>query len=363
MILYISYEYLPFKGGIASLVANLFNSSALAQARISLICPSYDRALDFRSLKVLRHHQFAVFHLVFISFLYLKRDYKIIHCFDIRSALIVAVLSFVFRYKTSFIVSFHGSEVNVRRKFLKRKIIEFIASRADTLIVNSGLTERILRENCNVSSKVNVFFPDVDRSWLPHSAAKHIQKTRVIFCSVGRVVERKGHRKIIKFLEKFQKVAGLPVEYIIVGVPENDIYERTIKELGSKSKVIVSLKQNLTIQEVQKIYSSSIAHILLPESGSNKIEGFGFVIFEAGLNRTISIINSNCGAAELITHLHDGFILSENNEHEIVNHLLRMLEKPSLRNAMEDRIMLTSKQLCVGNYAKRHQDLYNQFCE
>ena len=200
------------------------------------------------------------------------------------------------KYGTPYYCLVHGDDVyfdcdtnNIVLK-IKKIIGHMVLKNADCLCINSKNTRNILHKTVVNDNEViihpGIHFVEYDCTWK--------KKHDFIMISVGRHVERKGVRNVIKALPRLRRL--IPnIKYVLVGEgPLTEEYKKLCEEL--KVADIVDFKGRVNEEEKYDLIKNSDL-LIMPsfEIASEKtVEGFGIVFIEANMLGRY-VVGTNCG--------------------------------------------------------------------
>ena len=146
----------------------------------------------------------------------------------------------------------------------------------------------------------------------------------ITLLTVSRLVERKGHSKVLHAL------VHLPhVRYHIVGDgPMRQAIEAEVEELGLKERVVITT--GASDAELPKIYSEADIFVMPTIKTANDREGFGIVYLEAQLFGLPVVATRQPGVDEAIQHEASGLLCDDRPE-ALLEALQRLVSDSALR--------------------------------
>ncbi len=154
-----------------------------------------------------------------------------------------------------------------------------------------------------------------------------------ILLTVGRLVRRKGHARVLRALPLV--IDRLPsLSYVIVGDgPEAATLQRLVKDLGLTS--FVRFLGRLPDGELPYAYHAADAFIMVPTTSGSDAEGFGIVYTEALSAGTPIIATLSGGVVDIIRHDVNGLAIDERASSEaIATAIIRLCGDRELRNRL-----------------------------
>ncbi|KMQ49981.1 group 1 glycosyl transferase [Chitinispirillum alkaliphilum] len=223
----------------------------------------------------------------------------------VPSGIIMYAASLLF--KTPFIITTHGTDVFIVRKFkFLKSIMKRIFGKAGRIHVISTYLSDYLTENLKIDkNKIDIISMPVREDKIPLQAPGFRDGTKLLF--VGRLIKRKGVDVLLKSLEL------LPESYqlTIVGVgPE----EQNLKKLCSDKKLNsrVNFLPNVSPDELPSVFNQSEIFILpsLTDWKGEK-EGLGMVLLEAQRMGLALIASKSGGMTDIVIHNETGLLFEE----------------------------------------------------
>jgi phosphatidylinositol alpha-1,6-mannosyltransferase len=217
-------------------------------------------------------------------------------------------------------------------------IMRFIAHRAAQITVISRYSAHKLQSLGLPAARISLVYPGVAWSQDEGNAAKMRDRAAQrrhgpVLLTVGRLVTRKGHDRVISALPKI--LDRLPaVEYVIVGTgSEERRLRRLAEEMGVASAVrfVGSVPHHAT-----RTYYEQCDVFVHPnrELDNGEVEGFGIVFLEAGAAGVPVIGGDSGGTPDAIQNGITGFLVDPNSVEEIAERVISLLEDQSLRLRM-----------------------------
>lgn len=308
-------EYPPFPGGIGTYSGEIASALAKSGVRASVIAPFYPDLTGtlpegVEHDLVFGHHRIgpkAVFR-VLKALRGIPRSAPMLAA-DVRTVLLVWLLRPF--HRRSYRVMVHGSEAS---KFGRRGVLFALARRAyhgaQLVAYNSQATRDIFRAQLGTPPAEAVTYLGVDRQWFddaPDTGFEHPELAALapdvpVFCSVGRLEERKGQVEAIRALALARNRDSRLADavYVVVGRTEDDGYAGRIVEEARRLSVRVILTGRLGVDDIKRLYRRSLAHLLFAVALPGKIEGFGLVLLEAAAQECPSIVTRVGGIPEVL---------------------------------------------------------------
>ena len=145
--------------------------------------------------------------------------------------------------------------------------------------------------------------------------------------TVGRLVDRKGHIKVL------QAMKDLPnVTYTVVGDgPLRNEIQRRSEDLGLTDRVTVL--QHVSDGKLPELYATHDIFVMPTTKSSSDREGFGIVYIEASLFGLPTIATRQPGVDEAVIDRETGFLIEDDGE-SLMDALTSLSSDPSLRRSL-----------------------------
>lgn len=329
--LIVSSEFPPEPGGIGNHAYNLakylqqnnFEITVVSDQRLrnNKIERDYDKNLSFKVIrtKLRKYRAFMYVIRVFQIFKEIRKNDIIIATG--KFSLLIVSFSTLF-YKKKNIAIIHGSEVNFKKRILK-KAIDTSLRKFHRIIAVSNYTKSLIDNLGLLNIKVICNGFELDKSTIVNDTKKIKGYPSLI--TVGSVSQRKGQQNIIYALpEIIRKYPN--VHYHIVGKPiEKAKNIKIANELNVSDYItfygIVSEKEKIDL-----LSRSNIFMMLSENTLEGDVEGFGIALLEANYLGIPSIGAKNCGIEDAIQNNKSGILVNNKNKDEIVRAIETILE-------------------------------------
>ncbi len=286
----ITHDYPPKRGGVARYLESLVKTCKCVELehlkrlpnRIGLLWFVYNRMK--RSDGVITSHVLPIGTMCWLSSMITRKPY---------------------------IVILHGMDFDLaRRSAWKQWLLRKILMRAKTIVTNSKALDR---EVSSLTHRVDieVVYPIVHDGFVEAANfihAKHKKSDEIRLFTVARLVERKGHMKVLEL------VRGDPsLSYTIVG---DGIMKSEILEFIETHKLEdrVELLSSVSDRKLPDLYSKSDIFVMPTTKSKEDREGFGIVYIEAQLFQVPVIATRHPGVDEAIKDGETGFLIKDSQE-------------------------------------------------
>lgn len=231
------------------------------------------------------------------------------------------------RFKRPVVITARGSDVTQLPDFaVPRRMIRRAIAEADALIsVSAGLKSGLIALGAP-AEKVTVLRNGVDlalfRPLDRADARARLGLTRPTLLSVGHLIERKGHDRVIRAL------ADLPeCELLILGEgPEHDALATLVARLGLEGRVrLLGARPH---HELASLYSAADVLVL-----ASSREGWANVLLESMACGTPVVASNIPGNPEVVRERAAGLIVEHNTPQDIAKSVRALLADPPSRAA------------------------------
>lgn len=241
-------------------------------------------------------------------------------------------------FKKKVIITIHGKDITYKNSFyqfliprclkrldkiicvsneIKRRCIERGIPKEKTVVVPNGISDEfyISEDKKSLSKKLNLFFKIKDK---------------IIFLSVGRLVEKKGihwfvEKVVPKILEKMNNFV-----YLIVG---DGRLRKKIEKIITKYnlKDFVVMLGRVDDEKLKLLYNVSDIFIMPNIRVEGDVEGFGIVALEAS-SCELPVVASNLeGIKAAVKNAKNGFLVKPNNVTDFVSKIVELSDKEEER--------------------------------
>lgn len=212
------------------------------------------------------------------------------------------------RTKKPYVVILHGMDFDLaRRNLLRAFVAKRILRQAKAVVANSRALAGEIRDFCGVDPLV-VYPTPAQTLFTQAQCPDRSMHEQCTLLSVGRLVARKGH---IKVLEAMQDLPG--VRYVIVGDgPVRSLIAARAAELGLEDRV--EIKTHVSDEDLPQMYQQADIFVLPTTKTPYDREGFGIVYLEAGLFCLPVIAVAHPGVDEAVLHETTGLLIKDDVE-------------------------------------------------
>jgi len=233
----------------------------------------------------------------------------------------------------------HGEEVTQTdlRKY-QPMVRNTIYANADMVIAANEFARTNLLRIGIAEDKICKVLPGVDcerffpRSRRPELVARYGLEGKKVVLSVGRLVARKGHARVLRALAHIRDRVP-PFHYLIAGEgPEKQAILSLAAELGLSQHITLAGK--IAEDQLADFYNLCDVFVLVNHVVDGDLEGFGMVFAEANATGKPVIGGRSGGTGEAILHGLTGFLVDPECPDEIADRLLLLLQNDELSRRM-----------------------------
>ncbi len=348
-LLIATIEFPPQKGGIANYLAGL--AGALPSDKVVVLCPRHEGAQNFdshESYKIYRKNLFYKFiwpkWLPMIYHLWRASRREKVEAILVGQILPVGTAAMIFNkfFKIPYFISCHGMDIltaagDPRKKNLMNKILE----QASGVIANSEFTKNELMKLGVLENKITIIYPGVKVAGGIEPEKILEIKNRLgladkkIILTVGRLVARKGHDKVIKAMPKILERAPNAI-YVVAGDgPERKNLELEIKNYELENNVLLLGK--ISEEKKNAFYQLCDVFVMVPRQIGADVEGFGTVYLEANSFGKPVVAGGSGGVVEAVVGGATGLVVDPENIGEISDAVIKILSDEALAKKLGEQ--------------------------
>ncbi|WP_201006652.1 glycosyltransferase family 4 protein [Paenibacillus glycanilyticus] len=255
---------------------------------------------------------------------------------------LIGFIGLLFRVfgRRRYIISAHGMDMLMfRRYFGLNQVVKLVLRKADGVMVNSEFTRRLVEEYGVEPDRIGIVHPGVESLFEPKAVNEKLRREhglagKYVLLSVGRLVTRKGHDKVIEAMPAILRHIPGAV-YVIVGEgPERDRLEQLAGTVGVLSKVrfVGGVSGTERLNEYYNLANQFIMVSRQLEKGD--AEGFGIVYLEAASARVPVIAGRSGGASEAVLDGKTGLLVEPESVMAITDAVVKLASDTPLRERL-----------------------------
>jgi len=333
-LLILSYEFAPFRGGIASVAEGLATGAAESGHDVHVLAPDYhaDRtAVD--SVLPFTVHRFSGDFCSVLSVGKLARFARLIrrtidrlrpdavHAADPQSHMALAALGQL-GVGHGYGVTVHGSELlKYRGRTVPRIWMRNAFAKAAFIAPVSEATRQLLLSRPDVDpDRMAVIYPGISRRWLERPPA-HRATTReawgfaeddLVLVTVARRVSDKGQLRVIEALSQLAGSLRRRCAYVVIGTGPAE-YAQQLVRAAEAGSVRLHLAGGLDDDCGIDVIDAAEMFVMLSESTPARLEGLGLAYIEAAARGLPALARATGGVAEAVAAELTGCVLSEDS--------------------------------------------------
>lgn len=308
-LLLITPDFLPSRGGVArylELFAEYFSS------RIRVIAtPIEEKGEGIKPYKLDRMPLLSnrIWPRWITSVLLLIRDSKTYRVVITSHVLPFGTAAMMAKYftKKPYIVITHGMDVRTALQS-KRSLTSRVLSHAYLVIANSNALAQELQQEFGLKNILTIY-PSVDPKFIQN--ATNVASSTFTLLSVSRLVDRKGHERVLQALALLKLNGSLNTfRYVIIGDgPMRQTLETLTIELELESSVV--FKGDVSDDDLRVAYTDADVFVLPVKNDPIDKEGFGMVYLEAAAFGVPAIATRMSGVDEAVIDQETGLLVDD----------------------------------------------------
>lgn len=341
----ITIDYPPNTGGVANYNASL-NGQLPPESLVVLTTQHPETAsfIQMQKYPVIRHKLLRR-RLFTPGWLPMLREakklvklgkFKLVQAAQVLPCGIVALL-LKKRFKIPYLVYTHGFDVLLPQSHPRHfKQLKRVLKEADQVIANSEFTKKELLKLNVPENKITIINPcPYITPELPNQKENPFLKkleNKKVLLTVGRLVERKGHDKVIAALPEILKTIP-DLVYLIAGQgPNEEKLKKQVAELNLETRVFFT--GFVPDEELPSLYRASDFFIMPARQIEKDVEGFGLVYLEANSFGKPVIAGKSGGVEDAVIDNLNGLLVNPESEKKISEAIIKLLNDPNLMNKL-----------------------------
>ena len=344
--LLLTKEYFPFFGGIATYCYSLFKYFDKKDYLVICDHPQVKTEDNIINLALENKYIWPSWFFAFWQIKKIIQEQKIEIIFTPNILPLGSIAYFLNKFlHIPYIISLHGLDLNLALE-AKPKLTYKILQQAQTILVNSQTTAKILDVFPELKNKIIVLYPSLNLDFAKFEPAKldklknhwQISPETTVFLSVGRLVSRKGHSSAISALAAS---AATDFRYFIVGRgPEKENLLKLIKKYELTDKI--QILEDVAYADLIYYYKLANIFLLPQQSLSVDTEGFGIVFLEAAAAGLSIIAGNNGGVLEILSDQKNALLV--NSQSELETAIQKLMIDKNLQTYLAQNALARSKE-------------------
>lgn len=271
------------------------------------------------------------------SYLSMARQFRTARQVWVNHVLPVGTAAWLSR--TPYVVFLHGLDFDLaRRTPWKQWLTRQVLRGAKAVVTNSRALAQEVGSFAGIAMPL-VMYPCVDDVLREAAEVPHVPhvKLHTTLLTVGRLVERKGHCKVLRAMVELPNTM-----YDIVGDgPMRGAIVAEVQRLGLDRRV--RLHGEVADHDLPSFFRGADVFVMPSTKSERDREGFGIVYLEANLFDLPVVAVASPGVDEAVLHDRTGMLVEDTHD-ALVDALLR-LQDPALRAALgmagRERVLTT----------------------
>lgn len=331
-LLLITPDFLPSRGGVArylGLFAEYFSR------RIRVVASPIDNQNEIVATYSLDRKPLLskyIWPKWITSVLLLIREAKSYRCVITSHVIPFGTAAMVAKWftKKPYIVITHGMDVRLALRS-KKSLTSRVLSNAYLVIANSNALAQELQQEFGLKNILTIY-PCVDPKFV--SSATNVASETFRLLSVSRLVDRKGHERVLQALALLKMNGSLSsFRYTIVGDgPMRQTLETLTIELDLGASVV--FKGNLSDTDLYASYADTDVFVLPVKNDHIDKEGFGMVYLEAAAYGVPSIATNMSGVNEAVLDHQTGLLVPDGNIEALAGAIFSLANDMTLREQL-----------------------------
>lgn len=255
---------------------------------------------------------------------------------------LIGIIGLLFRVfgGRRYVISTHGMDMLMFRRFFGlNQLVKLILRKADGVLTNSEFTKKLVEDYGVDPGRIGLVFPGVESLFNRQSVHTELQQQhglegKYVILSVGRLVTRKGHDRVIESMPSILQHIPNAI-YVIVGDgPARGRLEQLAKTTGVADAVLFvgSVSGSELLNDYYSLANQFI--MVCRELDKRDAEGFGIVYLEAASAGVPVIAGRSGGASEAVLDKVTGLLVDPESYTEITEAIVRLASDTALRERL-----------------------------
>lgn len=348
-LLIATIEFPPQRGGIANYLAGL--AGGLAQDKVAVLSLRHGGEKNFDGRQPYRIYRKKLFFKIFWPkwlpiVWHLWRVARREKAEAILAGQILPVGTAAYLLNKIFVlpyfVSCHGMDVlTAALSPHKKKLMNKILAQAAGVVANSEFTKKELTKLGVPENKISIIYPcpegeeGIDQEKLLEIKNRLGLADKKIILTVGRLVARKGHNRVVEALPMILKRVPQAIYVIIGDGPERENLKLQIANLKLDNEILLLGE----VSEAKKtaFYQLCDVFVMVPRQIGPDVEGFGTVYLEANQYGKPVVASRSGGVAEAVADGVTGLLVEPENKDQIAEAVIKILADENLAKKLGER--------------------------
>lgn len=247
-----------------------------------------------------------------------------------------------------------SGSVTFFNKIITKILYNYFSDKVISL--SEGVKNDLIRNFHVREQKINVIYNPIEVDKIQALSKEVVHdfnknKNEKILVAVGRLVEQKDFKTLIKAFNRVSKEVNVRLVILGKGPKEKEL-KQLAEDMGIQHKIeFLGFKQN-----PYKYMRLADVFIL-----SSKWEGFGHVIVEA-MSTGTPVISTNCqsGPEEIIKDNKYGILTPVGNDKELSEVTISLLKDKKMQNELRERGRERAKDFDVKKIAHKYEEVFDE---
>lgn len=239
-----------------------------------------------------------------------------------------------------YVISTHGMDMLMFRRFFGlNQMVKLILRKADGVLTNSEFTRKLVDDYGVDPGRIGLVYPGVEAIYERKPKNSELMQQyglqgKYVILSVGRLVTRKGHDRVIESMPVILQHIPNAIYMIVGDGPERGRLEALAKTTGVTESVLFvgSVSGNERLNEYYSLADQFI--MVCRELEKGDAEGFGIVYLEAASAGVPVIAGRSGGASEAVLDEVTGLLVAPESHAEIATAIIRFASDAKLRERL-----------------------------
>lgn len=341
-------DFPPIEGGISTVALHLSRKLAQLGHDVTVVAPYFPGQKDFDAAEpasVLRFRGYGLgwFRLfpMWAACRRLLAEADMIVAINISYGGAIGYWAYHRHRRRYCVISYAYEFLKFEDTPVYARLLRILYSKAAPVVAISQFTRQQLMNFGVEEDNIAVILPGAEPAPTPSESSVRAARTSLglhagrIILSVGRLVPRKGHAKLIQAMPEV--IAKFPdMRLVVVGQgPCEQLLKAEVTRLGIADSVVFAGR---TSDDSLAVLYSICEFLVLPSSDGprGQVEGFGLVFAEAAAYGRPVIAGRSGGVTDAVLDTITGIVIDASEPSAIATAMLHLLEHPEVARQMGD---------------------------
>ncbi|MFP4197907.1 MAG: glycosyltransferase [Methanomassiliicoccales archaeon] len=287
------------------------------------------------------------------------REYDVIHS-HFGPLGLISIKAKLFGLRGAHITSFHGYDANVYPRIRGADVYRELFGKGDRFTANTRFTMGLMKE-LGAGDNIDILPVGLDLEEFPYFERRGEERVKLL--TVGRLVEKKGHRYAIEAAQLIKEQGGEFTYQIVGDGPLRGELEALVEKLDLTDEVI--FRGSVGDQELTDLFGESDIFVLPSVKGSDgDMEGQGLVIQEAQATGLPVVSTLHNGIPEGVIDGETAYLVPEKDPEALADRIAQLMENPGRRLEMGARgRSFVERNYSIADLNRRLIDIYGKAIE